>query len=229
MLLPSLRNAKDAGKRAYCAGNLRQIGLALNLYAVDYNGQVRGDNYTIHYGISSTNFSRGFGVLIGSYLPPAKSCQGPSVWRCPAQTDDDGPNSWLTELPFAWDASQDRARWRGCYSFAFRAKDPVSGAIGNPVNFYGTNAWDAVALREGNFALAFDHLRVASAGTPFLPGRYSCHPAGYNCVYYDGHVQFFGGSQADTIDFRVTTSTTSYNGNFNSCRWVFDRSQGIIY
>jgi len=128
-----------------------------------------------------------------------------------------------------WDASQDRARWRGCYSFAFRAKDPVSGAIGNPVNFYGTNAWDAVALREGNFAFAFDHLRVASAGTPFLPGRYSCHPAGYNCVYYDGHVQFFGGSQADTIDFRVTTSTTSYNGNFNSCRWVFDRSQGIIY
>jgi prepilin-type N-terminal cleavage/methylation domain-containing protein/prepilin-type processing-associated H-X9-DG protein len=37
MLLPALNKARAAGKKASCVGNLRQIGIALQMYAQDYN------------------------------------------------------------------------------------------------------------------------------------------------------------------------------------------------
>ncbi len=38
LLMPSLKNARDAGKGAACLSNLRQIALALNLYANENDG-----------------------------------------------------------------------------------------------------------------------------------------------------------------------------------------------
>ena len=40
MLLPSLSSAKEKGKRIACLSNLRQIGLALNLYTDAYNNRM---------------------------------------------------------------------------------------------------------------------------------------------------------------------------------------------
>src|SRR5690348_10780929 len=37
MLLPALRNAREAGKRAACVNNLHHIGLAVLMYANDSN------------------------------------------------------------------------------------------------------------------------------------------------------------------------------------------------
>src|ERR1051326_238915 len=124
MLLPALRNARDSAKRAACLSNLRQLGTALNMYSSDNNSNVPNSFDKEHYGISSTNFNRGFGLLIG-YVPAAPSASGASVWRCPAQTDP----IWLDENP--WLFNPVNARWRGCYSYAFRSRDP-SGNIANP-------------------------------------------------------------------------------------------------
>jgi prepilin-type N-terminal cleavage/methylation domain-containing protein len=40
MLLPALSTAKDAGRRAACASNVRQIVIAMTLYAENYNGSL---------------------------------------------------------------------------------------------------------------------------------------------------------------------------------------------
>ena len=40
MLLPALGNARDAAKKIKCAGNMKQIGLALIMYTTDYNGNL---------------------------------------------------------------------------------------------------------------------------------------------------------------------------------------------
>lgn len=43
MLLPALGNAREAGKRASCSSNVRQLGTAMLLYASDWNGSALSD------------------------------------------------------------------------------------------------------------------------------------------------------------------------------------------
>lgn len=40
LLLPALKNAKESAKMTKCAGNLKQIGLAIHMYAIDNGDQV---------------------------------------------------------------------------------------------------------------------------------------------------------------------------------------------
>jgi prepilin-type N-terminal cleavage/methylation domain-containing protein/prepilin-type processing-associated H-X9-DG protein len=40
LLLPTLGRAREAGRSAACLGNLRQIGLSLQLYVQDYNNRL---------------------------------------------------------------------------------------------------------------------------------------------------------------------------------------------
>jgi prepilin-type N-terminal cleavage/methylation domain-containing protein/prepilin-type processing-associated H-X9-DG protein len=40
MLLPALTSGKAAGRRAACLSNLRQIGIAIHTYALDYDGRI---------------------------------------------------------------------------------------------------------------------------------------------------------------------------------------------
>src|SRR5437899_13058167 len=41
MLLPALSRAKAKGKRISCLGNLRQVGFAVHMYDLDFNGKLR--------------------------------------------------------------------------------------------------------------------------------------------------------------------------------------------
>jgi prepilin-type N-terminal cleavage/methylation domain-containing protein len=94
LLLPALAHAKEAGKKAACISNLRQIGIAVHNYASDYSGR-------IPYGPVAPPFSHpqdfypstgsptsllslvsgppvGFGLLLKDYL-----AQAPKVFFCP--------------------------------------------------------------------------------------------------------------------------------------------------
>ncbi|MBM4017913.1 MAG: type II secretion system protein [Planctomycetes bacterium] len=67
LLLPVLRQAKDAGDRAACAANLAHLGQALVFYAQDHDG------YLPDCGAAST---------LGG-LPPADGRHFPSRWNAP--------------------------------------------------------------------------------------------------------------------------------------------------
>ena len=49
LLLPALSQAKEMAYQALCISNLRQVGLALNMYATDYNGT--------NFGAASPSYS----------------------------------------------------------------------------------------------------------------------------------------------------------------------------
>lgn len=224
LLLTGLNRAREAGRRATCANNLRQIGLALAMYASDNDDRVPpGEDPTIFLGISSQPFSKGFGCLMASYLPPAKTCGGASVWRCLSQTDL--PFIEEASLP-GWTTASDQPRWRGCYAYAFRTRNKITGLIESPaLGSWGAGPWPGLRITDGNYAFAFDQC-VSTTGS----GRATCHRSGYNCVFYDGHVQFFTGSDADTVDYIANLLLgMPYEADFASCRNVFDRSQGIYY
>src|SRR5262245_48162182 len=40
MLLPALSSAKEKSRRAVCVSNLRQIGIAIRAYSLDYEGRI---------------------------------------------------------------------------------------------------------------------------------------------------------------------------------------------
>lgn len=190
-------------------------------------------DYPESYGISSIPFTSGFGLLIGQYLPLAPSAGAACVWRCLAETSE----SWLFEDTSWWDPTLNVARWNGCYSFAHRSiRSPlVSGVIHNPAL---SGRWTAVPTSMGNFAYAFDHVYAcighwtgSSWVGYYAPGRFSRHKTGYNCVFYDGHVEWIGGpGQIASLDaIEATYIATDYSMNYFACRDVFDKSQGLSY
>jgi prepilin-type processing-associated H-X9-DG protein len=89
LLLPSLREAREQARQVKCASNLRQLGLGLHLYAVDYNGMLMPlayfDDWPATYwwgrdgdeGIDQTK------SFIWSYLASDLRPQG--LYECPSQ------------------------------------------------------------------------------------------------------------------------------------------------
>src|ERR1051325_3822857 len=100
MLLPALQRAKEAGRRAVCASNLRQIGTATMMYAGDFNGYMGWPGYLGFFGafgpphadLMRVGFSNiytaqaDFYVALG-YIPLAangRGCAGNNVLLCPS-------------------------------------------------------------------------------------------------------------------------------------------------
>ena len=92
ILLPVLAKAKEQAMISVCASQLKQIGLALNMYADD-NDQwtpplrpYQGDPEDVRYGYSpwADNEKWGLGRLIPQYMDSARAGK---ILYCPAQRD----------------------------------------------------------------------------------------------------------------------------------------------
>ena len=65
MLLPALARAKEQGRKASCLNNLRQIGVAVTMYAEDNNGVFHNRNGSVpNHGMWTAN------PRSEIYLPP---------------------------------------------------------------------------------------------------------------------------------------------------------------
>jgi prepilin-type N-terminal cleavage/methylation domain-containing protein len=95
MLLPALSNAKEQGRAARCTGNLRQIGLAANMYADDHDGYFHyvgaGSDYSIpNHGMWTRNPNSQ--EILAPHHPNAYwgigyyeyAGRNKELWRCPS-------------------------------------------------------------------------------------------------------------------------------------------------
>lgn len=99
MLLPSLTTAREAAKRTECLSNLRQLGVALNEYAIRYQDKIpigysggnpltntegwKQWNYLANYNTLGTRF-----VTVLGLLHESKMMQQPRAFFCPSEGND---------------------------------------------------------------------------------------------------------------------------------------------
>ena len=87
-LFPVLAAARESARRTHCAGNLRQIGLSLAAYTVDWD-----ETYPPH-GYQATKYeSVSFEDMLSGYLGTRKGVgrTGREIWFCPNDTWQDRP------------------------------------------------------------------------------------------------------------------------------------------
>lgn len=90
LLLPALGNMHTAALKTGCAGNLRQIGVAMQSYIADHEGRLPGPMYSGMYGCyTSANalYGNQMSMYLGPYMnlpePTTKSVSAP-IFMCPA-------------------------------------------------------------------------------------------------------------------------------------------------
>ena len=146
MLLPALSKAKSTAQKAVCLSNLRQIGIAWHLYAVDNQNSNPGGLHTAE--------GKSYWLRLAPYLEG-----GDRIMVCPA-TSGSGKHSRMADERWGFGTARRGWRWP---EERFRAglMPLVRGSTNEPPGGYGygVNNW-----LEGNIAAATPDFRGSFGG-----------------------------------------------------------------
>jgi prepilin-type N-terminal cleavage/methylation domain-containing protein len=85
MILPALSKAKEKAKRTQCLSNLKQIAVAVHMFAGDYQDKVpsvNADNSGTGSGFVANALDNGVVALVNGYMK-VSTTTGLSPWKCP--------------------------------------------------------------------------------------------------------------------------------------------------
>jgi prepilin-type N-terminal cleavage/methylation domain-containing protein len=187
MLLPALAKAKEKGNRIYCLNNLRQIGVAISLYASDYNDRIPlCKNWGHAWGdsISFRSDNKWMPELLEPYLirnsnKPTnynnKKIAAPprSIFTCPTGSKVRDPSQPTFTEAFLLSNDHVNYAWMHVYwrkDQSHELKKPVSGRPMANV----TNPSRAVVVWE----------------MPYWDAKYAAHAKGIDALMIDGHGEF---------------------------------------
>ena len=207
MLLPALSRTKETSKDSVCKNNLKQMGLALNSYTVDFNNQVivhyetpstlRNQyiyNYwwatlaTYKYGIDFDPKKFRSGYPHGTMMCPAERKWGPTDWNTGSTTAFHGTHYIASSEVIAWynpDAEEGK-RWLNTSSprtTSYIVKPSIAITVGD-------RQWPSI-LHNSPCMFRFRHGSKLDYRQPVSnkhEADYNMDAGPANILYYDGHV-----------------------------------------
>jgi len=142
MLLPALARAREEARKAVCKSNLKQVGLAVNMYSNDYEEwyPTKGVNQTS----AATRALGSISLLFDQYITARK------IFRCPS-TDDDPASLEVTRsltptgCSYAYDSQK-----------GIKANPGIAVATDKPNSSAGSNRNSGNHANTGQNVLYFD-------------------------------------------------------------------------
>jgi prepilin-type processing-associated H-X9-DG protein len=203
MLLPALAKAKTKGKRISCLNNMRQVGLALHMYDLDFGGKLPnpGANQSFDFENQNTpaNPLQVFRPYLGVKSP---STAPPPIYICPSAQPS--PKPTYAPTPFSSTAilfsqliidkslGKIRSPARTCVmqeTFAlFNAVwyEPETVA-GSPDTYTQWHTWTTATGSEWD-GLAREHYN-------------NLHENGGNLIFCDGHAEYKANKKTSSLDW----------------------------
>jgi len=191
MLLPVFARAREAGRRAACQGNLRQIGLGLSLYTADFGA------YPFSFDLRSTPPFGGFWAT--ALQPYTGNAWTNPLYHCPSYksfTQDSRVTSNSIQYPwgsYAYNSGGTETR-RGRFA-------TLNLGLGLSHEYLVFSA----AIRESQVAVPAEMIAVTDSSVEDTNGGFyllyapefsgtnvlrTAHGSGYNIGFCDGHTAF---------------------------------------
>ena len=179
ILLPALNSARERGRAASCLNNLKQIGLAVDMYASEY------DEY-YHTNSDKTNVSSGakyeWGNVLGQlgYLPTDRT-----VIRCPsiqlATDTNNGVGTYGVNIRFHKGMVRNNPNAGGWYTAGFACRKDLVRPAEYPTHI------DTVGVKCEARYIGYAYYQIANvdgynSGLPFCVHANKSH-----AVFADGH------------------------------------------
>ena len=168
ILLPALRNAREAARGSACLSNLRQIGVTTFTYAADYDGytfpsstgDVPSHPGTVSNPTGAADYYSSFEPFSGSYLNENKQ-----VFICPSPVPD-GQKQPTVDNQFDYDLNSYGVAGRRC---SWNGRDPVwsyfeNAAGDNHSSVDSTSVLNVTMVRLESILLGSQRAMVGEVG-----------------------------------------------------------------
>jgi prepilin-type N-terminal cleavage/methylation domain-containing protein/prepilin-type processing-associated H-X9-DG protein len=233
MLLPTLQQAKERGRRAVCMSNLKQWGIVWQSYSQDFSGDILNTLYHSGYGrlpsaigISQTDDPGFPGCLtlsvMTNYVPgvnlPARKVRG--IWLCPSHPVE-RMDAHVASMLDTFGERYFHMSYQLFYRRGGNVNWPADGEASKPQELSGKNAGaqqvlmaDNVFRWSGGPAWTYWHRK---RGQPpyYVPNDMT----GVNRLYADGHVEWYQGFNYSAMEPAGSTSVG----------WVVSTPGGLDY